>query len=165
MGLRGPTPLPNNVHRLRGNPSKKTSAQLIDEIRPETKIPECPSHLSSIAKLEWDRVSPELEKLRIISEIDRAALAVYCQAYSRWVEAENNIKFLGENGLIDQTPSGYKQMSVWLQISSRAVEQMHKFMREFGMTPSSRSQVTHSPNQIDIFCDDTIQSPGRFFGK
>jgi hypothetical protein len=51
---------------------------------------------------------------------------VYCQAYGRWHDSERKIRELnkadpkGEAGLIGITPSGYQQMSVWLQISNRA---------------------------------------------
>ena len=44
-------------------------------------------------------------------------------------------------------------MSAWLQISNRAVDQMHKFAVEFGMTPSARSRVQPNP-QLDLFDDE-----------
>lgn len=162
MGLRGPKTKPANVHILRGNRSKKTAAELKDGVFPEISIPGCPAHLLPDAKKEWKRLTPQLERLGIISEMDRAALAVYCQAYARWVQAEKKVKLLGDDGLVDETPSGYKQMGVWLQISNRAVEQMHKFMGEFGMSPSSRTRVTASP-QTDLFGDDEQKGAGRFF--
>lgn len=164
MGQRGPRPLPNNIHILRGNPSKIPAHKLNDSLSPEIEIPNCPSHLLPDAKKEWKRIAPQLELLGIISQMDRSALAVYCQSYARWKQAEEKIKELGESGLIDETPSGYKQISVWLQVSNRAVEQMHKFMCEFGMSPSSRSRVTPSSPQTDIFGhDENGRSPSRFF--
>jgi phage terminase small subunit len=51
--------------------------------------------------------------LRIITELDRAALAAYCQAYGRWVEAERRPK---ETPLLIKLPSGYIQPSPWLAI-------------------------------------------------
>lgn len=162
--MAGRKPLPTNVHLLQGNRSKKPASQLRDQVLPNVEIPNCPTHLLPAAKKEWKRVAEQLEGLGLISQMDRAALAVYCQAYARWVQAETKIKALGDAGLIEETPSGYKQMSVLLQISNRSVEQMHKFMGEFGMSPSSRSRVTQSPvEQLDIFKDDDKPSPGRFF--
>lgn len=156
MGQRGPKPLPANVHMLRGNPSKLPLSQLMDEVRPPVEIPTCPRHLLPAARREWARISKELRMLGLVSQIDRAALAVYCQAYARWAQAEAKIAEMngadekGEAGLIGYTPSGYQQMSVWLQISNRAVEQMHKALCEFGMTPSARSRVTPSDPQIPL---------------
>ena len=164
MGTRGPKPLPDNVHRITGNRSKIPAHKLNASLQPDVEIPSCPAHLLPDAKKEWKRITPELEKMRIVSKMDRAALAVYCQAYARWVQAENKLKALNDDGLVEKTPSGYQQISVWLQISNRAVEQMHKFLCEFGMSPSSRSRVTAntSPN-MDIFGDNNIQTPARFF--
>lgn len=153
MGTRGPKPLPSNVHRLRGNPSKKSAGELLDEVRPPVEIPDCPSHLLPDARREWKRITPLLEDLGLVAKIDMAALAVYCQAYGRWRQAERKIRELNAAdpetmpGLVGKTPSGYLQVSVWLQISNRAVEVMHKFLCEFGMTPSARSRVTPSDVQ------------------
>lgn len=149
----GPKALPANVHRLRGNPSKKSAGELVDEVRPPIEIPDCPSHLLPAAKREWKRVTPLLEELGLVAKIDLAALAVYCQAYGRWRQAEEKIRELNREsplempGLIEKTPSGYKQISVWLQISNRSVEQMYRFLCEFGMSPSARSRVTPSDVQ------------------
>lgn len=150
MGARGPKPLPSNVHRLKGNPSKLPSEVLEDDIRPDVKIPPCPAHLSAEAKREWKRISKHLLNLGIIAEIDMAALAMYCQAYGRWVQAEEKLAELGREGMVDAMPSGYKQGSVWLQISKQSVEQMRKMLPEFGMTPSARARLsmpsTEKPN-------------------
>lgn len=161
----GPKPVPSNVHRLRGNPSKLSSGELVDEVRPPVEIPKCPNHLLPEAKKEWRRIAPLLEELGLIAKIDAAALAVYCQAYGRWRQVERKIKELndadpkGEAGLIGLTPSGYQQMSVWLQISNRSVEQMHKFLTEFGMSPSARSRVT--PSDVQPFLPGMEPKPAE----
>ena len=152
MAKSGPKPLPKNVHVLNGNPSKLPRNALFDDcIRPRTEIPTPPDHLSPEALEEWNRISGELEALGLISQIDRAALSVYCQAYGRWVQCEKKLTELGEKGMVETTPSGYKQQGTWLQISNRAVEQMKSFLVEFGMTPSARSRVTPSSPQGDLF--------------
>lgn len=161
MGERGPKPLPANVHVLRGNASKLPRASLQDTVCPPAAIPSAPDHLNAEALEEWQRVTPLLLQLGLITEIDRAALAGYCQAYGRWVNAERTIARLngesenGHGGEIDVTPSGYKQISVHEQRSNRALETMAKFAAEFGMTPSSRSRVTPSAHG----------EQGELFGK
>jgi hypothetical protein len=42
--------------------------------------------------------------LGVISRLDRAALAGYCQAYARWVDAERKLQ---ETPAILKMPSGY----------------------------------------------------------
>lgn len=166
-GERGPLPRPAQLHILRGNPSKKPIGALLDEaVRPAVEIPECPDHLQGEARAEWQRIGGHLQKLGLISQIDRAALAAYCQSYGRWVEVEIKIAVLnaedkdGVAGFINDTPSGYKQISVLLQISNRCVEQMEKFLRHFGMSPAARSRVTPSDAQVSLPGMDGPQEGG-----
>ncbi len=161
--------LPANVHMLHGNPSKLSAAALLDgELRPPVEIPPCPAHLADEARKEWRRITRHLEVLGLISQIDRAALAGYCTAWGEYVWAENRIAAFngpdesratpearaadktGERARIWETPSGYKQMSPFLQIRNRAMEMMAKFLAEFGMSPAARSRVTPSDNQLPL---------------
>jgi len=116
-------------------------------------IPDAPQFLWAEAKLEWDRVAPELEKYGLVSELDRGLLAMLCQEWARycWAEekvtAKNKDDPLGEAGLIDTAPSGYRMPSVYAQISRRSMETYEKLCTHFGLSPSSRSRVTVSDNQ------------------
>jgi phage terminase small subunit len=92
MGQRGPKPLPGNVHQLRGNASKKPIATLLDELKPEVEIPGCPRHLLPEARKEWKRVAAELERYGLVSKLDRADLALYCQAWAWWVYHEEQLQ-------------------------------------------------------------------------
>jgi len=97
MGTRGPKPLPANVHLLRGNPSKKSLADLTDDLQPEVEIPSLPKHLLPEAKKEWRRIAKELLRYGVVSKLDRAALALYVQewAWLVWHETalQRDIRF------------------------------------------------------------------------
>jgi len=159
MGERGPKPHPLQLHVLHGDPSKlgkSRIAALLDEaVRPPVEIPDAPRTLSKDARDEWDRIAPHLAKLGLVSQIDRAALAAYCTAWGDYTWAERRIAELnkaakktgdktGDPGRVWDTPSGYKQISVPLQIRNRAMEMMAKFLNEFGMSPAARTRVTPS---------------------
>lgn len=169
MGSRGPKPLPDNVHALNGNPSKKNLGGMTGSDVP-IEIPDAPDHLDKIALEEWKRISFELYRLGLIAKVDRANLAVYCMAYSRWVHAETKIKEKenskddADGGLVQKTINGYLQMGVWLQISNRAVEQMRSAASEFGMSPSARVRVNPNP-QLDLFTDDGEDGDKKESGK
>lgn len=92
--MAGRTPKPTHLKVLEGNPGKRALNK--NEPKPQAKIPSCPSHLDKEAKVEWRRISKQLLQLGLLTEIDRAALAAYCQAWSRWVYAENKISELVE---------------------------------------------------------------------
>ena len=158
--------LPASVHLLQGNRSKKPAGDLANELRPPAAIPTAPGHLTESALSEWRRVVPLLEAMGIIAEIYRAPLAVYCQAWGRYVHAELRLAELGDGALVSTTPSGYQQIGVWLQVSNRAAEQMKSFAAEFGMTPSAISRVTGAAAQGDLFGYATNApptGPARFF--
>jgi P27 family predicted phage terminase small subunit len=74
-----------------------------------------------------------------MTDIDGAALAAYCQAWARWVEAEEN---LVKYGVVIKAPSGFPIQSPYLAIANKAMDQMTRLLVEFGMSPSSRSRVT-----------------------
>ncbi len=111
----------------------------IKEPKPEIGIPTCPYFLSTAAKNEWNRIAPELEGLGLVSELDRAALAGYCELYARWGKALRKLKKHGE---VKETPNGSVQVSPWLSIARSAEREMRLFMGEFGMTPCSRTKVS-----------------------
>lgn len=88
MGARGPKPLPANVHLLKGNPSKIPLDQLGDSVDPVIEVPGVPKHLWPEARKEWRRISALLVENRLVSKLDRSALALYCQWWAKWVWAE-----------------------------------------------------------------------------
>ena len=136
MAHRGRKPKPTALKALEGNPGKRVLNQF--EPKPEKKAPKCPSWLEPEAKKEWRRTAKQLEQLGILSEIDMAAYAGYCQAYARWKEAE---EFMSKHGTIVKTPSGYWQQVPQVSIAQTYLKIMNKFCEQFGLTPSSRSRI------------------------
>lgn len=128
---------PSHLKAIQGTYRKDRAAA--NEPRPEVAIPECPPWLGPVAQEEWDRVSKQLEVIGLISHIDRAALAGYCEAFQLWHDAR---KALDEAGsLIQETPNGYQQQRPEVGIINTALKTMRAFMTEFGMTPAARSRV------------------------
>ena len=109
-----------------------------DEAEPNLAIPSPPEHLSQEANVEWGRISQELYQLGLLSRVDRAALAAYCQTYGRWVEAERT---LAEKGMLVKTTNGNIIQSPLVSIANKSLEIMHKYLTEFGMTPAARAKV------------------------
>jgi P27 family predicted phage terminase small subunit len=133
---RGPKPTPTALRRLQGNPGKR--AYNHDEPIAPDGVPSCPEHLGSAARAEWDRLAQVLHDMGVVTLVDRAALAAYCQCYGRWVEAEEKLQ---STPMLLKTASGYVQQSPWLSISNKQLELMGRYMAELGLTPASRSRV------------------------
>jgi len=137
--MAGRKPLPTNLKILRGNPGKRPLPK--NEPRPPKDKPSCPAFVTGDARKEWKRIAPLLAAMGLLSKIDRTALAAYCTAYARWLKAEKIVK---EKGELYKTASGNVMTSPMLWVANKAMDQMHKFMAEFGMTPSSRTRITTS---------------------
>lgn len=135
--MRGRKPKPTAIRKLEGNPGKR---EINDrEPVPPEGIPDCPEHLNEEARAEWFRTAAVLKEMGLLSKADRAALAAYCVAYSRWVEAEELVK---RYGVIVKSPEkGFPMKSPYLTVADQSIETMRKFMVEFGLTPSSRSRI------------------------
>jgi P27 family predicted phage terminase small subunit len=146
--MRGRRPKPTRLKLLTGNPGKRPLNER--EPEPEPSVPDCPPELGPVARREWDRLVGELSKLRILTALDRAALASYCGAYALWAEAMEQIQ---KYGSMVKSPSGYPQQSPYLAIANRQAEIMMRIASEFGFTPASRSRISsptpHEPSLFD----------------
>ncbi len=78
--MRGRRPIPTSMKLVTGNPGHRPLNAR--EPKPANSLPTCPAHLSPTAKAEWKRLAGEMHRLGIVSQLDRVALAAYCQAYT-----------------------------------------------------------------------------------
>ena len=136
MAQRGRKPKPTALKQLEGNPGGRPLNKY--EPKPEKKAPRCPSWLEDEAKKEWKRMAKVLETMGLLTEMDMAAFAGYCQAYARWREAE---EFLTQHGSMVRTPNGYLQQVPQVSIAQTNMKIMLKFCEQFGLTPSARSRI------------------------
>lgn len=138
MGARGPTPKPVELKQLEGNPSRRRI-----QTAPKAKLSEdCrkpPPYLGSYAKKEWKRILPLIEKNGLLTDTDYIALAAYCQAVDTWIIAE---KAKRTHGLTVITDKGNVIQRPEVGIANSALQNILKFGREFGLTPSSRQQFS-----------------------
>lgn len=144
------------------NPKKPTALKLLqgtyrsdravnNEPKPKPAIPEVPTHLSDEAKVEWGRITEQLAGIGLLTKIDRAALAAYCECWADWVDASRLCaSSVDEHGKktdrkVIKTAAGNFVENPYFSIKKRSAELMHKFLVEFGMTPASRSKISAQP--------------------
>ena len=144
MATRGRKPTPTAIKELEGNPVKRPLNG--QEPKPMKKAPACPKWLEPEAKKEWRRLAKQMEAIGILTDVDMAAYASYCQAYARWKEAE---EFITQHGSIVKTPSGYWQQVPQVSIAQTYNKIMTKLAAEFGLTPSSRSRIIAGEGERD----------------
>ncbi|MEO5369304.1 MAG: phage terminase small subunit P27 family [Magnetococcus sp. DMHC-1] len=139
--------MPTNLKILHGNPGKRPLPS--GEPRPETAAPPCPKWLLPDAKKEWRRVVTELKIFGLISRIDMALLAGYCQSWARWREAEEILALEGSTTPI-ASGKGMKRHPMAAQ-ANEALRIMERLATHFGLSPSARTglKVDHLPVQDD----------------
>jgi P27 family predicted phage terminase small subunit len=118
---------PTTLKLLRGNPGKKKLGP--PEPAPDIGIPKIPRHLTRTARKEWRRIVPLLFENGLVTLIDMAALAGYCQSFARMEELET---------LATDTNDPTMKLAILRAARQQAV--LYKtFAVEFGMTPGSRT--------------------------
>ena len=138
--MRGRRPKPRRLKVLTGNPCKRPLNA--NEPRAEPTVPECPAELGPVARKEWDRLATELAALNILTALDRAALAAYCNAYGLWAEATEAIQ---KYGTMVKSPTGYPIQSPYVSIANRQAEIMIARIVESNET---QSNFTESSNDM-----------------
>ncbi len=129
-------PLPTALKSVRGTVRKCRLNE--NEPKPATTIPATPTFLSDEARQEWDRIAPILERNGILTEIDGAALAAYCQTFADWIEATLKVR---EEGFLTATTNGNVIQNPMVGVANRLKADLLRFLSEFGMTPASRSKI------------------------
>lgn len=151
--------MPAQWQNMMGNPGRGGDGDAGPQF--EIGAPDAPDFLNGAARTEWDRIVPELERAGLLTRVDHAALAMYCQAYARWRLAEQKIQRAAEvdpedAGLIKASKNGFEQLNYWLVISNKAQEQLTRYLAEFGLSPSSRARVRAAAAQGDLFGTDAL---------
>jgi P27 family predicted phage terminase small subunit len=135
---------PTALKVITGNPGRRPVNKL--EFRPVAEMPDMPKHLRGEAKKEWIRVVGELAAYQMISAVDRAALAMLCTQWGRYVQAEEMIAAAAKadpknNGLCVLSPNKHEVHSFALVASNKAIEMYHKLCADFGLTPAARANM------------------------
>lgn len=135
---RGPKPVPTKLKLARG--SRRVGDR--PEPQPGRSRPTCPKPLTEAARHEWRQIAPKLERLGLLTEIDRSALALYCQAWGDWITARRVLK---QSATVIKGPDGGLMLNPYLKVATTAARQMREFLGLFGMSPSDRTQVSAAP--------------------
>ena len=132
--MRGRKPKPTAVKITMGNPGRRPLNAHEPKARVSWRAPSPPRKLNDDAKKEWRRKCALLRTMRVLTDADLDALAMYCVVYARWIEAE---RIVTQTGLMLKSKStGQLYTNPMLYIANKAWEQARKMLPEFGMTSS-----------------------------
>jgi P27 family predicted phage terminase small subunit len=151
MGKRGPKPTPTALRELHGNPDKRPEAA--DEPEPEIASVDAPEHLNEIARAEWERLAPELIRLRLLTVVDLGLLAAWCVAWADFCAAEKSLA----NGVVVEGKGGQDVRSPWFIVKYKAIEAMVKISDRMGFSPSARVGLASAAPELP----DASEPAGR----
>jgi P27 family predicted phage terminase small subunit len=118
--------------------------------------------LSKEAKAEWRRQVKALIALNLVSKIDRAALALFCEA---WAEFVVTVETLSRSSLlIKNNLTGGLERNPLLFVRDRAAERILRLSDRFGFSPAARARLRvvegeqHAQNSKEKFFKSSAKS-------
>lgn len=131
--------LPTRVLEMRGTrrPDRHGTTDEEPQFEELVALPPAPGFFDDVAKMEWERIGPELIAQKLLTPVDLAAFTGYCLNVARVVAAERDVRV---NGLTMRGPQGVKANPA-VMIARQSAAEVRKFAQEFGMTPSARTRV------------------------
>jgi P27 family predicted phage terminase small subunit len=134
--MRGPKPTPRNLRLVKG--TDRPDRMNDDEPIVEVAAPEPPDHLNDEEADKFREMAHKLARMRVMSDADVDALAMFVVSWCRMVEADRRVH---ELGMVTKSPNGFPMQNPYLAIANRARKDCQSILAEFGMTPSSRTRV------------------------
>ncbi len=150
--------IPSKIIEIKGGSSYTHRAMPTDEPNPRAGIPPCPKHLGADARKEWRKAAKILDSIGLLTELDKAVLAGYCESYAQWAEATRKIESMG---MVYKKSDGTPALNPYLKVSHEAFDRMMKNAVLLGMSPSSRAGLKVDPKNKKKSVEE--EKKGRFF--
>ena len=136
--------VPTTLKLLRGNPGRRPLNATEPAPPKPARLPPPPPELSDAAKKEWRKTGKQLLAVGLLTTLDTAQFAAYCQTYARWLDvsatlAKTSVLIKGQRGELIANPL--------LRIARDLQIQFTRALLEFGMSPSSRSRINATPTE------------------
>lgn len=147
--MAAPRPRPAGIKLLEGQGKGRDSGGR-PVVKPPgfTRLPpDAPDFLPDEARAEWERVVPELQRLHLTKQPDRAALTAYCLTWARLVSAHQEW-IAGGGSVLSTNSQGTVRNPVLAAIES-ASKELRSWCIEFGLTPSAEARVSRPEGSDD----------------
>lgn len=152
---------PINAHVAGGNKSQLSKAEIKRQQEAENAIKPAsdniirPTWLDPIGRKMWMAVMDELMAVDLVTNVDVYALALACDAYSKYVKAAKDIKkeglvveYKNSIGAVNKVPNPN------VAISQKYATQFKSFCSEFGLSPAARARLARPKDDIEDDEDD-----------
>ena len=166
--IRGRKPKPTALRVLNGNPGKRALPS--GEATPGRGAPPMPAFIAEndVARGEWERVVPALDKIGVLTCVDGAILEAYCICYAHWRQHEEALRAYNASNdghvFNTSTQEGREYLQVLPQVSIllKYEAMMHSLMAELGLSPAMRTRIVGPPPGEEKESNDRLKT---FFTK
>ena len=145
MGKRGTPRTPTAILKLRGSDLVSSRANEPDALAGDLEALESVSSSDEATRI-FKRLAKSLQAMRVLGSQDATALSILASTLAK---GENAARQVFESGgdVID-SPHG-KIVNPWSKIRDAALESSFKMLKEFGLTPATRSNVEAKGAEFD----------------
>lgn len=156
-----PIPLPTAIKAAAGNPGKRPLNAL--EPRPQAGEPEMPPDLDGAEADAWREMVPILMQMQVLSVADGTALGSMCRLEVRLRKAREELnatlrraEATGKLGFMLGGDKGIARANPLVTVVCALEDEQLRWLREFGLTPSSRTKIATSKEAGNSDIEDAL---------
>lgn len=143
---RSGTPKPTALKILEGNPGQRPINR--NEPRPAPGAPEPPAGLCREGRAEWRRVVPELDRLGLLTRVDRATLVGYVETWARWWALAREAQ--GAPAVVAGASGSPVKNPIYTAVTEASTE-LRRYITELGLSPVARTRLSvPEPSSDDL---------------
>lgn len=129
---------------LEGDAGRRGAGAAVPFVSAEVGPPEWLT--GEVALREWNRVAAELQTAGRLSQVDQAALALYCDSLANYVAARDHVN---KEGAVLTGPRGGIFQNPWSVLQHQAYLRFVRIATEFGLTTAARQKLSPAAPPMD----------------
>lgn len=123
------------------NAEKKNRAEQEKKLKLGREQLNAPSWLPDLGKEEFERVVTEAAEINLLDNLDLGFLAIYCNAYSCYVNVTENIKKTGYLGFRTTANDEYETVHPLLIVQEKYIKQIMQCSTKLGLATTDRLKL------------------------
>lgn len=155
---RGPKPAPAAIREAKGNPGKRRAAPDAAVTLAATSGVAPPDWLKGEALKVWNRLAPNVARLKLLTPVDAEAFGRYCRNLARWLRMQDLLDQEGETYESESQHGKLKRAHPAFLIGDRLARLLEAQEAVFGLNPAERQRIFASRTM-------TPDPAGDLFGR
>lgn len=138
---RGPKPAPAVIKEAKGNPGRRRIGRDPVAAVAATSGVAPPDWLKGEGLKTWDRLAPNVARLKLLTPVDAEAFARYCRNVSRWLKMQAVLDKEGETYESESAHGKLKRAHPAFLIGDRLARLLETQESVFGLNPAERQRI------------------------